>query len=253
MAFHNNPRIVTDGLVWCTDALATSSYPGSGTTWTNIGTGGGSVGLSGGASKTSDYGTAISFDGTDDYGTVLSMGTVFPDDDISIEAVFNRTFTSSAGERYIYYIYNGAYIYFRGDWAGNSCYLLRRVNGSNYYGGSAWSGTTAVALSSGNVGAPGLRSISFTMESSSTTGVGRGYINGELKATNNLYVNNAGGTNDHGGFKSVSSSTSGFFATTSASGSRADCDIANLRIYNRVLTTAEVQQNFNAQKSRFGL
>ena len=45
MAFHNNPRIVTDGLVWCTDALATSSYPGSGTTWTNIGTGGGSVGL----------------------------------------------------------------------------------------------------------------------------------------------------------------------------------------------------------------
>ena len=107
MAFHNNPRIVTDGLVWCTDALATSSYPGSGTTWTNIGTGGGSVGLSGGASKTSDYGTAISFDGTDDYGEALSMGTVFPDGDISVEAVFNRTFTSSAGERRIYYIYNG--------------------------------------------------------------------------------------------------------------------------------------------------
>jgi hypothetical protein len=30
-------------------------------------------------------------------------------------------------------------------------------------------------------------------------------------------------------------------------------DIANLRFYNRVLTDAEVSQNYQATKSRFGL
>jgi hypothetical protein len=33
MAYHNNPRIVTDGLVLCLDANAKASYPGTGTTW----------------------------------------------------------------------------------------------------------------------------------------------------------------------------------------------------------------------------
>jgi len=36
MAFHNNPRIVTDGLVCCLDAGATKSYSGSGTVWNNL-------------------------------------------------------------------------------------------------------------------------------------------------------------------------------------------------------------------------
>jgi hypothetical protein len=36
MAFHNNPRIVTDGLVLCLDAADSSSYPGSGTTWYDL-------------------------------------------------------------------------------------------------------------------------------------------------------------------------------------------------------------------------
>ena len=36
MAYHNNPRIVTDGLVLCLDANAKASYPGTGTTWYDL-------------------------------------------------------------------------------------------------------------------------------------------------------------------------------------------------------------------------
>ena len=31
-----NPRIVTDGLVLCLDAAIKRSYPGAGTTWTDL-------------------------------------------------------------------------------------------------------------------------------------------------------------------------------------------------------------------------
>ncbi len=37
--FANNPRIVTDDLSLCLDAGDSSSYPGSGTTWTDLANG----------------------------------------------------------------------------------------------------------------------------------------------------------------------------------------------------------------------
>ena len=36
MAFHNNPRIVTDGLVLCLEANNSKSYPGSGNDWFDL-------------------------------------------------------------------------------------------------------------------------------------------------------------------------------------------------------------------------
>ena len=36
MAFNYSPKIVTDGLVFAVDAANKKSYPGSGTTWTDL-------------------------------------------------------------------------------------------------------------------------------------------------------------------------------------------------------------------------
>ena len=36
MSLAHSPRIITDGLVLCLDAGNTKSYPGSGTTWTDL-------------------------------------------------------------------------------------------------------------------------------------------------------------------------------------------------------------------------
>jgi hypothetical protein len=36
MGIAYNPRTITDGLVLCLDAANSKSYPGSGTTWTDL-------------------------------------------------------------------------------------------------------------------------------------------------------------------------------------------------------------------------
>jgi hypothetical protein len=67
MTIGYGPRIVTDGLVLALDAADRNSYPGSGTTWTDL-TGRGNTGtLTNGPTYSSANGGSIVFDGTDDY------------------------------------------------------------------------------------------------------------------------------------------------------------------------------------------
>ena len=68
--------IVTHGLVFCVDAADKLSYPGSGTTWTDI-HGGVEGTLTNGASFSTAGGGCIDFDGTNDHCafTLPAMGT----------------------------------------------------------------------------------------------------------------------------------------------------------------------------------
>jgi hypothetical protein len=72
MALTHSPRIITDGLVLCLDAGNPKSYPGSGTTWTDL-SGRGNNGTLNGATYSGSNGGNISFDGTDDYATVSAF------------------------------------------------------------------------------------------------------------------------------------------------------------------------------------
>ena len=63
-----NSRIVTDGLVFCVDAANKRSYPGAGTTWTDLTSEDNNVTLVNGPVFDSNNGGSILFDGTDDYG-----------------------------------------------------------------------------------------------------------------------------------------------------------------------------------------
>lgn len=68
MGLKHLPPIVTDGLVFCVDAGNPKSYPGSGTTWFDIGGSGVNNGtLTAGPTYSSSNGGEIVFDGTDDY------------------------------------------------------------------------------------------------------------------------------------------------------------------------------------------
>ena len=68
MAFGNGPRIVNTGLVLCLDASDRNSYPGSGTTWFYV-RGNNNSTLTNGPTFSSDSGGSIVFDGTNDYAT----------------------------------------------------------------------------------------------------------------------------------------------------------------------------------------
>lgn len=65
MALAHSPQIVSDGLALTLDAGNTKSYPGSGTTWSDIKGNNGT--LTNGPTYSSDNGGFIVFDGTDDY------------------------------------------------------------------------------------------------------------------------------------------------------------------------------------------
>ena len=66
MGLAHSPRIVTDGLVLALDAGNTKSYPGSGTTWTDLSGNSNTGTLTNGPTFSSDNGGYIDFDGSND-------------------------------------------------------------------------------------------------------------------------------------------------------------------------------------------
>jgi len=90
--------IVTSGLVFYVSAAESTSYPGSGTTWTDISTNSNNGTLTNGPTFDSGDGGSIVFDGTDDYvelGSVDSSNPAIMRTDISGIAV--ATITDNLG------------------------------------------------------------------------------------------------------------------------------------------------------------
>ena len=67
MGLAHSPRIVTDELVLALDAGNTKSYPGSGTTWTDLSGNGNDGTLLNSPTFNSANGGYLDFDGTNDY------------------------------------------------------------------------------------------------------------------------------------------------------------------------------------------
>ena len=67
MALQYSPKISTDGLVLCLDAADRNSYPGTGTTWTDLSGNGNNGTLTNGPTFSSSNRGGISVDGTNDY------------------------------------------------------------------------------------------------------------------------------------------------------------------------------------------
>jgi len=66
MAGNVAPNTVTDGLVLYLDAANTRSYPGTGTTWSDLSRGGNNGSLINGPTFNGGNGGSIVFDGTND-------------------------------------------------------------------------------------------------------------------------------------------------------------------------------------------
>ena len=78
MGLYHSPSLVMNGLVLCLDAANPKSYPGSGTTWTDLSGGGNNGTLTNGPTYSSSNGGSIVFDGVDDtsnFGNILQLGT----------------------------------------------------------------------------------------------------------------------------------------------------------------------------------
>ena len=91
MAVLNGPGIITSGLISALDAADRNSYPGSGTTWTDISGNNNNGTLTNGPTFSSTNGGAIVLDGADDY---INTGTINLQRNFSLEVIVNMDVTS---------------------------------------------------------------------------------------------------------------------------------------------------------------
>jgi hypothetical protein len=231
--------ITTNGLVLNLDAANTASYNGSGTTWADIsGSEFDGVLTNGPTYSNSGASSSISFDGTDDY--VNSIGTTSTFSFIQNTGIY----TISA---WVKPAVLGTAMYFAGNNSGTG-------GEKGFYFGKEANNNCWLALTNGSGTILDHRVSNFFLNTTDwvhVTCVGN-------STTNQFYKNGTA----FGNAGSITSLATGTSSQTLALGSINNVlaynywwngSIANFQIYNQALTASEVLQNYNAQKSRFGL
>jgi hypothetical protein len=218
--------IVTDGLVVNLDAGNSSSYSGTGTTWTDISGNGNNVTLINAPTYSSNNGGYLTFNASNQYGE----GTDLDLDYITIEG----------------WVYSTA--------NGNNGYVINK----NYNGG-----VVPYSLSLGNTPSGVINGIAFYAPNwvQSTVGTNimgsntwyqvvgtfdgitlKYYLNASLNASSSPPYNILP-KNDNVFNVGLYQNDGNYFGG----------NISIIRMYNRALTSTEITTNFNADKSRYGL
>jgi hypothetical protein len=220
MSIDGGPDIIKDGLVLCLDAGNRNSYNSGSNTWFDLSINGNNGTLTNGPTFSSANGGSIVFDGTNDQincGNALSLQITIG----TISAWFNATNANSG--------YNGI-ITKRHAW---SLFVQDNVLMTFDWGSGAVPRSTGITVGNGlwNHAA-----MSFN------TNIDNGaivYLNGvAVLTTRIIHYNHAYGV------RIGESSDANQFLTG---------NVACASVYNRRLSATEIQQNYNANKGRFGL
>ena len=226
MAFSFSPKIVTDGLVLYLDSANRYSYPGSGTTWSDISRGGNNGTLVNGPTFSSANGGSIVFDGVDDYCFMTGFLTAnfmtlccwfrtSVQQNNKYLVAFGKNLTGNNGFDLTFQDTQiGSYIATTGVGGGGNLYTTTYYDNQWHNLATSYDGSAAKTYYDGILVAT----------RSGMSG------NLDIEATKRLnigsWVNN---------------------------GVNANCRISSVIIYNRALSATEVLQNYNATKTRFGL
>jgi hypothetical protein len=232
--FVNTYLPVKDGLVLYLDAGNTLSYPGSGTTWTDLSGNINNGTLTNGPTYSSANGGSIVFDGVNDEVTTT---TQYTNPQIFSIGVWFKTSTAS-GKKIIGFETNqtgtGSLSYDRQIYIG--------TDGKLYFG--IYDGVTNEAISPLTYTDNNWHYVVGTYGGEGTTL--RLYVDGVSVATATAsFAENYNGYWRICGYKTNSwtNTSDGYF-----SGS-----ISNVVVYNRALAVSEIQQNFNTQRGRFNI
>jgi hypothetical protein len=214
MAVAYNSRIVTNGLVMYVDAANKQSYPGSGTAWSDLTRNAHNIDLGPSVTFVNSFGGVLNFaEDGNGFGRNTSMNL----------AASNYTVIS----------------FIRKNVAGNDGRTV-----TSYY--NNWllghHDTTY-----GDYYAEGWVNDASAPQSDTTWRMftGTGNISGDVYQ---LYINDSKIAENSGGNQGPIG-----WNLNNQYGQYSNCQIANLICYNRVLSAAEVAQNFNALRGRFGV
>lgn len=217
--FANNAPIVTDGLVFYVDAGNSKSYPGSGTTWTDLIKGAsGSMSNMDNTNHSSSNGGIMTFDGSNEHV------------DIGNPISFNSSFSCC--------------LFFKtGDSSGSDVFLGKYDGNSGFWVGTT-DNETITWQANGNISTTTTvtdntwRMLTLTYDGSSR----KMYFNTTLELTSS---SNLSGTNFGSGDITIGKfgqHGSGFYWGGS---------IGFLMMYDKSLSLSEITQNYNALKNRF--
>jgi hypothetical protein len=235
---YNGSRIVRNGLLMYLDAGVANSYPGSGTTWTDLSLNGYNGTLINGPTYSTTSGGVLVFDGSNDYAEINVNSWIRSTSSAYTFSSFFYLTTSDGGAPYSLMTSPNAGDTNDGFWQhlnlGN--WLWRTEdNVSGEFGGNVESPSP---FSSGN-----WYHIATVIKTNSLIF----YRNGLPVATISTTFNWANLRNDH---------TAYLYLATGYSpeiGYHLNGRIANFSFYNRELSAAEILQNFNADRRRFGI
>ena len=228
----NGPEVVASGLVVYVDAGNINSYPGSGTTWTNIAPGFtyNNVTLVNGPTFSSADGGSIDFDGSNDYGTT---GT-------PLDPVADGLFADSTSRWSITSFFN-------------SDTVASGTGAITGKGGGTGAAATYVTYRDGSNLKVRLRGGTITTVSSISANTWYEVTVTWDGTTAKSYLNGVFATNIAVG--SVGKQTNNFAIGATAAGNNTlfNGKISVTLVYDKALTSSEVTQNFDIFKGRYGL
>jgi hypothetical protein len=223
MALHHSPRIVTNGLVLCLDAGNRKSYSGSGNVWRDL-AGSNNGTLTNSPTFSSANGGSIAFDGANDFVIItnnISLNT--PNNTLVCWAKSNVENWNEYGfllsKRNIYIIHptintkNVNYYYRLNDNWIQEMVTVPNITIWNMYACS-WDGTRINAYLNGSLIKSGVKTGLLNTGDTNSLEIGRDSGNSSRILNGNISI---------------------------------------AQIYNRALTPAEIQQNYNATKGRYKL
>jgi hypothetical protein len=219
----SNQKIVSNGLILNLDAAQLRSYPTSGTTWTDISGSNNNGTLTNGPTFNSANGGSIVFDGTNDYvsGTVNIANSpftiicwVYPNVTPSTNVYFSVGSIDATRTALHLRLVNDTSFVFGLYNDDLSATVSSVTNKWNYFAVTLTSGLIQTVYQNGVlVGSPRTAAGYFT--GNTIYGIGRWSKTGPTQ-----YIN---------------------------------ANVATSYVYNRALSATEIDQNYNATKSRFGL
>ena len=220
--------IVTSNLLVALDASNLVSYGGTGTTWRDLTPNGSNGNLINGPTFSNEAGGSIIFDGSDDYS------------DISIPSVTSYgTITICAFIKWISFDND---MFF-----GMTTYDVWTYNNTLGFNNGAGNVIGINATTVSNLGLLGnWKHYTFVMNSSGLLSNNKIYINGVSVGSLSAQV---GGDSNAPGF----ATNLRLCGWNNDGGYRANLQYGNFQVYNRELTVGEINQNFNAQRGRFGI
>lgn len=236
MSLSHSPSIVTNGLVLALDAANSRSYPGTGTTWTDLSGNGYTGTLTNGPTYSSANNGSIVFDGVNDCvnrsesintGQNFTFGVWLNPTAVGIT---RRCIMTNAQN----WLTNDAGWYFSvGQTGGNNRFFIS-IGSDNAY-----------AISSDNVITTG--AWQYLVATVASGGLTINLYKNEILQSQSASVLSS---------RTISYSKAAYYIAQrdpTAGGDFYTGNIGQISIYNRVLTAAEISQNFNALRGRYGI